>query len=545
MKKITLLKSMLLLCALVVGSTSLWAKHVPYLTLTFPDDNSSKNGLTTKQYESTWTAKSGDYVWSISNFNNNNWGGDWKYIKCGRKQVDSENTPSIATITTSSPIDKLVMEVVVSLSAIDNSDYNSIKMYVASDEDFESNLQTVNATIPTGGGDLVFSVPSPATGQYYKLEFNTKGGTSKNGHTVITQVAYCASPEADGPELAAINTTPTTWNLTSSIVGAFTKNTKSCRVENTLQATDGKSNITYMQGKSDELMSTYLKAGGKSTFGTGNDPRYFVLHITKSGVLTITSNDASGKQGNYLIYQSKTDDITAAVKTKTITTSAERLTAAGGIDITDGEYLYIGWEGTLYTESLSWAEADGISLTTTTNMDGWRTFYESTTQNYEVDANTTIYTVASKTGESNTVELTAASGKIIPGKTPVILKTTAGDHKIVLTKTETDANLGSNLLAAATGSSAIDGYRLGFGSIGVGFYKYAGTPAAGTVYIDSGNVTTSARELGIGFGDDVTAINKVEAKKVENRVFFNLAGQQVAQPTKGLYIVDGRKVVIK
>ena len=27
--------------------------------------------------------------------------------------------------------------------------------------------------------------------------------------------------------------------------------------------------------------------------------------------------------------------------------------------------------------------------------------------------------------------------------------------------------------------------------------------------------------------------------------FYNLAGQRVAQPTKGLYIVNGKKVVIK
>ncbi len=28
-------------------------------------------------------------------------------------------------------------------------------------------------------------------------------------------------------------------------------------------------------------------------------------------------------------------------------------------------------------------------------------------------------------------------------------------------------------------------------------------------------------------------------------VFYNIAGQRVAQPTKGLYIVNGKKVVIK
>ena len=28
-------------------------------------------------------------------------------------------------------------------------------------------------------------------------------------------------------------------------------------------------------------------------------------------------------------------------------------------------------------------------------------------------------------------------------------------------------------------------------------------------------------------------------------IYYNLAGQRVAQPTKGLYIVNGKKVVIK
>ena len=49
----------------------------------------------------------------------------------------------------------------------------------------------------------------------------------------------------------------------------------------------------------------------------------------------------------------------------------------------------------------------------------------------------------------------------------------------------------------------------------------------------------------IGFGD-VTAIEGIEAAKanvVEG--CFNLAGQRVAQPTKGLYIVNGKKVVMK
>ena len=43
-----------------------------------------------------------------------------------------------------------------------------------------------------------------------------------------------------------------------------------------------------------------------------------------------------------------------------------------------------------------------------------------------------------------------------------------------------------------------------------------------------------------------TAIEQVAAKKMAaNGEFFNLAGQRVAKPAKGLYIVNGKKVVVK
>ena len=45
---------------------------------------------------------------------------------------------------------------------------------------------------------------------------------------------------------------------------------------------------------------------------------------------------------------------------------------------------------------------------------------------------------------------------------------------------------------------------------------------------------------------DATAISTVKAEKtVAAGEYFNLAGQRVAQPTKGLYIVNGKKVIVK
>ncbi len=45
--------------------------------------------------------------------------------------------------------------------------------------------------------------------------------------------------------------------------------------------------------------------------------------------------------------------------------------------------------------------------------------------------------------------------------------------------------------------------------------------------------------------EDITGISVVETMKQKVDGYFNIAGQRVAQPTKGLYIVNGKKVVIK
>ena len=45
-------------------------------------------------------------------------------------------------------------------------------------------------------------------------------------------------------------------------------------------------------------------------------------------------------------------------------------------------------------------------------------------------------------------------------------------------------------------------------------------------------------------GDDVTAIKNIKVGSEDN-VYYNLNGQRVLYPTKGLYIVNGKKVIIK
>jgi hypothetical protein len=183
-------------------------------------------------------------------------------------------------------------------------------------------------------------------------------------------------------------------------------------------------------------------------------------------------------------------------------------------------------------------------LTTSDNMAGWRAFYHAS-KNYSVDANTKVY-VADADPVGTTITLTAIEG--IPAGEAVILHTSSSADNYKMTLTEKPENTysydGTNKLLWKT-TAVSNVYRLGYGASGVGFYPYSGTPASGAVILNVSSAS-GARELTIDIDDDVTGISTMHNSQcIMNNDFYNLAGQRVAQPTKGLYIVNGRKVIIK
>ena len=102
-------------------------------------------------------------------------------------------------------------------------------------------------------------------------------------------------------------------------------------------------------------------------------------------------------------------------------------------------------------------------------------------------------------------------------------------------------------LLVSNGTVAGDGstiYVLANGNNGVGFYllKSGQNVPAGKAYLKTG---AGAPEF-IGFAGGTTGIENLTPtlSKGEGAV-YNIAGQRVAQPTKGLYIVNGKKVIIK
>ena len=135
---------------------------------------------------------------------------------------------------------------------------------------------------------------------------------------------------------------------------------------------------------------------------------------------------------------------------------------------------------------------------------------------------------------------------------PVLLYADGGATKSVPVAATATADA-DNLLVAGTGakvkySDTDQNYILWTNGDGVtGFYRAnstdGNTVAVGKAYlhIPSGN---GARFFSLDLDGETTAINSVNVNVNENGC-FDLQGRRVAQPTKGLYIVNGKKVVIK
>ena len=166
---------------------------------------------------------------------------------------------------------------------------------------------------------------------------------------------------------------------------------------------------------------------------------------------------------------------------------------------------------------------------------GWATYVTESPVTYaEGDA-------FAVTSVGTSVELTSVTS--VPTGTPLLLKGAGQKTAILLDAEPSDI---TNKLAVSDGSNGVNDYVLYNGSNGVGFYKWTGSAlASGKVYLPASAVA-GAREF-LGFDDETTGIANVkgEAKTLVNSDFYNIAGQRVAQPTKGLYIVNGKKVIIK
>ena len=89
-------------------------------------------------------------------------------------------------------------------------------------------------------------------------------------------------------------------------------------------------------------------------------------------------------------------------------------------------------------------------------------------------------------------------------------------------------------------------YVLSKKSKGVGFYKWTGGKlGAGRVYLPVEPNVEGANEFCAFFEDTTDAIQAIESAEQLVGPYYDLQGRRVEKPTKGVYIVNGQKVIIK
>lgn len=100
-------------------------------------------------------------------------------------------------------------------------------------------------------------------------------------------------------------------------------------------------------------------------------------------------------------------------------------------------------------------------------------------------------------------------------------------------------------VAASTGSA----YNYVLASQGgtVGFFEVNSAVTAdmtGKAYLqNNSSIKPAGARVAIIFNDETGILGVEESKNIDNR-YYNLSGQCVAQPTKGMYIVNGKKIMV-
>ena len=281
----------------------------------------------------------------------------------------------------------------------------------------------------------------------------------------------------------------------------------------------------------------------KLQYRSGNHDAHFYtgteIHVPVSSigdVVTIVSNS------NYYNY-TVGGTAASAIVTKHQATAGEVATGYVAIIATSDSYLY----------SISLEKHASLTIT---NCE-WATYSNAGCAldfaNPSAAINAYMVTGADGTAITKSEPLTGT----VPANTGLLINGAAGTYAIPVVASST-TDVSTNLLKPGTGEevayNANDGfnYVLALNSLNKPMFQHivSGTPATvpvGKAYLALTNNPAGAPWLSIiGDEDDTTGIDVVRGRMEEVRgVFYDLSGRRVENPTKGLFIVNGKKVIIK
>lgn len=188
-----------------------------------------------------------------------------------------------------------------------------------------------------------------------------------------------------------------------------------------------------------------------------------------------------------------------------------------------------------------------IPLVTVSVSDaGYATY--ATKYNVEVPENNDVKVMTVKVNaEGTAITLNEVeAGTVIPANTGILVKAPAGNCDFVVTSAEGTALANNDLIAATTDVPSDGAKFFALTKLGekVGFALVANGVVipAGKAYLEVTKGTAAAKFFGLD--GEATGINSVKTAKADG-AYYTLEGVKTTKPVKGLYIHNGKKIVVK
>ena len=179
------------------------------------------------------------------------------------------------------------------------------------------------------------------------------------------------------------------------------------------------------------------------------------------------------------------------------------------------------------------------------NVEGiyWSSYYNSAV-NMKADANTIVYKAAIS---GSSLVLSEIADKVINAGEAVILKSTSSSTTLTPQAAASAGDYTGNVLEGvdvATAKQAGYEYYVLSNASGLGFYHYTGsTLGANKAFV---KVSSAPAHGFFDLDESTTGIRSIASEQQSSaNQYYNLNGQRVNVNHKGLYIVNGKKVIIK
>lgn len=186
-----------------------------------------------------------------------------------------------------------------------------------------------------------------------------------------------------------------------------------------------------------------------------------------------------------------------------------------------------------------------ITETVSVSEAGFATYATTKSVVVPSDENVKVMTVKVN-AEGTAIELNEVkAGTVIPAKTGILVKAPKGNYNFVVTS-EAGKELENNNLKAATADVTSNGStffaltKIG-DKVGFALVENGVVIPAGKAYLE---VTKGTGAKFFGLDGEATGINSVKTAKADG-AYYTLEGVKTTKPVKGLYIHNGKKIIVK